>query len=54
MWACLGDTYLAAGDSASARAAWDNALAILDDLGHPDAAQVREKLKTLNTTTETS
>lgn len=54
VWACLGDTYLAAGDSASARAAWHNALAILDDLGHPDAAQVREKLKTLNTTTETS
>jgi tetratricopeptide (TPR) repeat protein len=44
-WACLGDTYLAAGDSASADAAWRNALAILDDLGHPDAAQVRMKLK---------
>jgi tetratricopeptide (TPR) repeat protein len=54
VWACLGDTYQAAGDSASARAAWHNALAILDDLGHPDAAQVHERLKTLNATTETS
>jgi tetratricopeptide (TPR) repeat protein len=44
-WACLGDTYFAAGDPVSADAAWRNALAILDDLGHPDAAQVRMKLK---------
>jgi tetratricopeptide (TPR) repeat protein len=46
-WESLGDTYLGAGDSASADAAWRNALAILDDLGHPDAAHVRGKLRTL-------
>jgi len=50
--ACLGDTYLAAGDSGAAGTAWRKALAILDDLGHPDAARVRAKLKTLGTTTE--
>ena len=43
-WTSLGDTYLAAGDSASADAAWQRALAILDELGHPDAAQVRDRL----------
>jgi tetratricopeptide (TPR) repeat protein len=53
-WACLGDTYLAAGDSTSAGAAWHSALAILDDLSHPDAAQVREKLEMLKITTKAS
>jgi DNA-binding SARP family transcriptional activator len=43
-WASLGDAYLAAGDPASAGAAWRRAVAILDELGHPDAAQVRERL----------
>jgi DNA-binding SARP family transcriptional activator/Tfp pilus assembly protein PilF len=43
-WASLGDTYLAAGDHVSAHAAWRSALDILDNLGHPDAARVREKL----------
>jgi DNA-binding SARP family transcriptional activator/tetratricopeptide (TPR) repeat protein len=46
-WACLGDTYLAAGDSESAATAWHNALVILDDLSHPDAEAVREKLTTV-------
>jgi DNA-binding SARP family transcriptional activator/tetratricopeptide (TPR) repeat protein len=53
-WVGLGDTYLAADDPASASAAWRNALAILDDLGHPDAAHVRGKLQTLKTTTSAS
>lgn len=43
----LGDTHHAAGDASTARAAWQHALAILDDLNHPDAAQVRAKLDSL-------
>jgi DNA-binding SARP family transcriptional activator/tetratricopeptide (TPR) repeat protein len=45
--ACLGDTHLADGVPASAGAAWGRALTILDELGHPDAAQVRKKLDRL-------
>ncbi len=40
----LGDSHQASGHSGQARAAWEAALEILDDLGHPDAGQVRAKL----------
>ncbi len=40
----LGDNRQAAGDLAGAREAWRQALAILDDLQHLDASQVRAKL----------
>jgi tetratricopeptide (TPR) repeat protein len=40
----LGDTYHAAGEAAAARDAWQQALAILDDLHHLDAAGIRAKL----------
>ena len=43
----LGDTYQATGEPGAARDAWRRALAILDELGHPDAAQVRTKLRAL-------
>jgi DNA-binding SARP family transcriptional activator len=41
----LGDTHHAAGDRDAARDAWQQAQAILEDLQHPDAEQVRHKLK---------
>ena len=41
----LGDTRHAAGELAQAREAWQQALDILDDLDHPDADQVRAKLR---------
>jgi tetratricopeptide (TPR) repeat protein len=44
----LGDTRQAAGDSSRARRAWQQALALLDDPGHPLAGEVRAKLATLN------
>jgi tetratricopeptide (TPR) repeat protein len=40
----LGDAYSSSGDLAAAKEAWGSALKILDDLGHPDAEQVRAKL----------
>jgi tetratricopeptide (TPR) repeat protein/transcriptional regulator with XRE-family HTH domain len=40
----LGDAYQAAVDIDAASTAWTEALAILDDLGHPDADQVRVRL----------
>ena len=40
----LGDTYHAAGSHDLARDAWRRALDSLDELGHPDARQVRGKL----------
>jgi Tfp pilus assembly protein PilF len=43
----LGDTHLATGDSHAARDAWQRALAILDELDHPEAEQVRDKLAAL-------
>ncbi len=43
----LGDAYLAAADSCAARDAWQQALAVLDDLRHPGAEQVRAKLHAL-------
>ncbi|GAA0564847.1 hypothetical protein GCM10010172_55390 [Paractinoplanes ferrugineus] len=42
----LGDTEEAAGRHRSARDAWRNALAILTELDHPDADEVRAKLAT--------
>jgi DNA-binding SARP family transcriptional activator len=43
----LGDARHTAGESEAARAAWHHGLAILDQLGHPDAAQVRARLGAL-------
>jgi tetratricopeptide (TPR) repeat protein/transcriptional regulator with XRE-family HTH domain len=43
----LGDTHHAAGDLAQAGKAWQQALPILDDLQHPDAEQVRAKLRSV-------
>ena len=43
----LGDTQHAAGDDDAARDAWEQAQALFDDLQHPDAEQVRRKLKAL-------
>ena len=40
----LGDARYAAGDVAGARADWEQSLVILDNLNHPDAAQIRAKL----------
>jgi DNA-binding SARP family transcriptional activator/predicted negative regulator of RcsB-dependent stress response len=40
----LGDSHLAAGAAAAARAAWREALEILEDLHHPDADAVRSRL----------
>jgi tetratricopeptide (TPR) repeat protein len=40
----LGDTRHAAGELAQARETWQQALAILDDMQHPDAGQVRARL----------
>jgi DNA-binding SARP family transcriptional activator/tetratricopeptide (TPR) repeat protein len=40
----LGDSHTAAGDRQRGRDAWQHALAILDDLNHPDAGAVRAKL----------
>jgi hypothetical protein len=39
-----GDVQLAAGHRDEAHDAWRRALVILDDLDHPDAEQVRDKL----------
>ena len=40
----LGDCHAAAGDAEAAVDVWQLALAMLDDLGHPDAAVVRRKI----------
>jgi tetratricopeptide (TPR) repeat protein/transcriptional regulator with XRE-family HTH domain len=40
----LGDVHLAAGHRDEARDVWRQALVILDDLDHPDAEPVRDKL----------
>ncbi len=40
----LGDAHDAAGDHSAARRAWLQALAILDDLQHPAAAELRSRL----------
>jgi DNA-binding SARP family transcriptional activator/DNA-binding XRE family transcriptional regulator len=44
-----GDAHLAAGDPLAARDAWQEALHILDELHHPDAGQLRAKLRALPT-----
>jgi tetratricopeptide (TPR) repeat protein len=41
----LGDAYRAVGDDAAAQAVLRRALATLEDLGHPDATQVRADLR---------
>ena len=43
----LGDTHRAAGAPPSARDAWQQAFAILDDIGHADAEKVRAMLADL-------
>jgi predicted negative regulator of RcsB-dependent stress response len=43
----LGDAYHAASDPTAARASWQQAAEIFDDLDRPDAAQVHAKLTTL-------
>ena len=43
----IGDARLAAGQPEEARAAWQEALTILDDLHHPGFSQVRAKLAEL-------
>jgi tetratricopeptide (TPR) repeat protein len=48
----LGETYYAAGEDQAAWDAWQQALAIFDQLGHPDADTVRTKLATLDTDPE--
>ncbi|XVV09915.1 tetratricopeptide repeat protein [Actinoplanes sp. CA-131856] len=40
----LGDAHLAAGDPSQAVGAWRSAVAVLDDLGRPEAHAVREKI----------
>ncbi len=44
----LGDAYQTAGELQGARDSWQQALDILDDLHHPDAGQVRAKLRELD------
>jgi DNA-binding SARP family transcriptional activator/tetratricopeptide (TPR) repeat protein/DNA-binding transcriptional regulator YiaG len=41
----LGDNHHATGELAAARESWTQALAILDNLHHPDAGQVRARLR---------
>ncbi|GII56741.1 SARP family transcriptional regulator [Planotetraspora thailandica] len=43
----IGDTHLASGSGGLAGLAWGQALQILEGIGHPDAAQVRDKLRNL-------
>ena len=47
----LGDTHHTAGSPQAARDAWQLALTILEQIDHPDAAQVRAKLASLKSTT---
>ncbi|GAA1638929.1 BTAD domain-containing putative transcriptional regulator [Actinoplanes couchii] len=44
----MGDTHRAAGDVEAARESWRGALLILDDLGHAEAGEVRDKLATVD------
>jgi tetratricopeptide (TPR) repeat protein len=44
----IGDASYAVGRPDDARAAWQEALAILDELNHPDAALARAKLSQLS------
>lgn len=47
----LGETHLATGDTRTALDTWQQALAILGELNHPDAEQVRTRLATLTEAT---
>ena len=44
--AYVGDLHDASGAADAARQAWQYSLEIFDELGHPDAAAVRDKLRT--------
>ncbi len=44
----IGDAHRAASDLRGARDTWREALAILHDLDHPDASQVRDRLRDLD------
>ncbi|MBQ0827520.1 tetratricopeptide repeat protein [Streptomyces sp. RG38] len=44
----LGDVRLSVGDTESARSSWSQALAILAEFDHPDAEEVRVKLRRLD------
>ncbi len=48
----LGDTCHAAGKPDEARTFWEEALAILEDLNHPEADQIRAKLRDLGVAAE--
>jgi tetratricopeptide (TPR) repeat protein len=50
----LGDTHSAANDIEAAGDAWRQALAVLDELHHPDADQVRAKLREIDRPAETA
>lgn len=41
----IGDTHQAAGRPADAALAWQQALEIFEDLGHPDAGQVHDRMR---------
>ncbi|MGH3712014.1 MAG: tetratricopeptide repeat protein [Micromonosporaceae bacterium] len=43
----LGDTYHTAGDHAAARDAWQRALHLLDEIGHPDTDKLRKRIAEL-------
>ena len=43
----LGDTYLAVGDRQSAVSAWQDAVSIFDDLGLPEVAALRAKVRNI-------
>ncbi|GAA0906040.1 AfsR/SARP family transcriptional regulator [Virgisporangium aurantiacum] len=49
----LGDTHYTTSDPEAARDAWQRALAVLDELDHPDADQVRAKLHGSDSATRT-
>jgi hypothetical protein len=44
----LGDAQLAAGQTAHARATWEQAVAILDQLDNPDTGQLRERIQQID------
>ncbi|MDQ7911091.1 BTAD domain-containing putative transcriptional regulator [Phytohabitans sp. ZYX-F-186] len=41
----LAETYLTTGDTDAARNAWREALTLLDEIGHPDADDIRKRLE---------
>jgi hypothetical protein len=41
----LGDVHHETGSPDAARHAWQRAVDVLDELGHPDADQIRAKLR---------